>query len=218
MGIPRTQSFTATQFRCFAPYRLSGPLIDGVEKPGEKFYLCKKDIFQLLGVPLTPQDQNNLVQRARRRKPPIPTHYWYSSHHRMSLEESLAFLERIKGYPKFQNLDFGWQKELIINACCDLKDTYPLNALLIYLGLSSSSGIPGSKRDFSSQYAKMPCIPKSLTQRIYPWIRSTYLVDKAVADEISLRKDKGEELHMIIASLETPLMLNLSSRKGDINA
>ena len=136
----------------------------------------------------------------------------------MSLEESLAFLERIKRYPKFQKLDFGWQKELIINACYDLKDTYPLNALLIYLGLSSSSGIPGSKRDFSSQYAKMPCIPKSLTQRIYPWIRSTYLVDKAVADEISLRKDKGEELHMIIASLETPLMLNLSSRKGDVDA
>lgn len=54
-------------------------------------------------------------------------------------------------------------------------------------------------------------------KRVYPWVNSTYLVDKAVADEISLRKDKGEELHMIISNLETPLVLNLNSRKGDIN-
>lgn len=135
----------------------------------------------------------------------------------MSLEGSLDFLEEVGRYYKFQNLDLSWQKELIVNVCHDLKDTYPLNALLIYLGLSSSSGIPGDKGLFYYRYAKMPHIPKSLTQRVYPWVNSTYLVDKAVADEISLRKDNGEELHMIIASLETPLVLNLNSRKGDIN-
>lgn len=135
----------------------------------------------------------------------------------MNLEDSLRFVDIIKTHPKFQHLDFSWQKELIINACYDLKDTYPLNALLIYLGLSSSSGIPGDKGLFYYKYATMPRIPKSMTQRVYSWVHSTYLVDKAVADEISLRKDKGEELHMIISSLETPLVLNLNSRKGDIN-
>jgi hypothetical protein len=168
-------------------------------------------------VPLTRAEKKLLAKRASRAKPKICSHWWYSSKNRMSLKDSLRFLDIVKKYPKFQSLDFSWQKELIINACYDLKDTYPLNALLIYLGLSSSSGIPGDKGLFYYRYAKMPHIPKSLTQRVYPWVHSTYLVDKAVADEISLRKDKGEELHMIISNLETPLVLNLNSRKGDIN-